>query len=108
MTIKELNLFGGSYYGNTYLKLNIPLEDQRECLTEDICQIEYKEKNSVIDIGWYPNYAEITNDSHFKVYIIQNSDWENPIAAYSCYDISELKSIIEMAITKFILKNNDT
>ncbi|WP_375562030.1 hypothetical protein ACE193_05640 [Bernardetia sp. OM2101] len=100
MTIKELNLFGGIYYGNTYLNLTIPLEEQQECLTEDICQIEYKEKNSLIDIGWYPEYAEITKDSHFKIYIIQNSDWDNPIAVYSCYDISKLKETIKFAITE--------
>lgn len=100
MTIKQLNLFGGSYYGNTYLNLNIPLEEQLECLTEDICQIEYKEKNSIIDIGWYPEYAKITDDSHFKVYIIQNSDWVNPIAVYFCYNITELKETIELAITE--------
>ena len=99
MFLKELNFFGGIYRGNTEFSFDKALEEQLVELTEDICQIEYKEKNSIIDIGWYPKYAEITNHSHFKIYIIQNSDWDNPIKVYYCYDIPKLKETIELAIT---------
>ncbi|WP_338812845.1 hypothetical protein V9L05_15945 [Bernardetia sp. Wsw4-3y2] len=98
MFLKDLNFLGGIYRGNTELRFDKPLEEQLIELTQDICQIEYKEKNSIIDVGWFPIDMTITNNSHFKVYVIQNSNWENPITVYSCYDIGNLKNSIQEAI----------
>ena len=46
-------------------------------LTEDLLRIEFDYSNLTIDLGWY---GEITyNNGEFKIYIIENEDWDNPL-----------------------------
>lgn len=46
-------------------------------LTEDLLQIELDYSNLIIDLGWY---GEIfSNKGEFKVYVIENEDWDNPL-----------------------------
>ena len=46
-------------------------------LTEDLLQIEFSSSNLVIDLGWYGDFE--TNDGQFKICVIQNEDWSNPL-----------------------------
>lgn len=46
-------------------------------LAEDLLQIEFDYSDLVIDLGWYGDIS--TNDGEFKIYVIENMDWENPI-----------------------------
>jgi hypothetical protein len=58
-------------------------------LTEDLLQIEFVSQNLIIDLGWYGDLS--TNQGIFKIYIIENMDWDNPLR------IEESKS--QMGIT---------
>jgi len=97
MFLSSLNFFGGQYYGND-LDFSISLDAQKNNLVQDICQISYKSRNLVIDVGWYPEDLEITNESHFKIFIIKNNDWHNPCNLYKVYQLDNLKAKIEEII----------
>jgi hypothetical protein len=50
-------------------------------LTEDLLQIEVGNQNLLIDLGWY---GEIhSNQGEFKLFVIKNQDWENPLVTES-------------------------
>ena len=46
-------------------------------LTEDLLQIEFDYSNLTIDLGWYGEIS--SNIGEFKIYVIENEDWENPL-----------------------------
>lgn len=46
-------------------------------LTEDLLQIEFIKLNLILDLGWYGDIG--TNKGSFKIFLIKNKDWENPI-----------------------------
>ncbi len=46
-------------------------------LTEDLLQIEFDYSNLIIDLGWYGEIS--SNKGEFKIYVIENQDWDNPI-----------------------------
>ncbi len=46
-------------------------------LTEDLLQIEFDYSNLIIDLGWYGEIS--SNNGNFRIYVIKNEDWENPI-----------------------------
>lgn len=46
-------------------------------LTEDLLQIEFDYSNLIIDLGWYGENS--SNKGEFKIYVIENQDWDNPI-----------------------------
>ena len=50
-------------------------------LKEDLLQIEFESLNLIIDLGWYGDISK--NVGNFKIYIIQNQNWENPIKVKS-------------------------
>ncbi|MFK7746821.1 MAG: hypothetical protein AB8B65_00385 [Kordia sp.] len=85
---------------NAVLLLDVPLEDQKYNLFEDILQITYTSKNLkyVIDIGWYFEDFEISEDSFFWVQIILNEDWSNLIFDKKTNNINELKNLIEEGV----------
>lgn len=46
-------------------------------LTEDLLQIEFDYTNMIIDLGWYEDVS--SSKGEFKIYVIKNRDWDNPI-----------------------------
>ncbi|WP_339839698.1 hypothetical protein [uncultured Flavobacterium sp.] len=66
-------------------------------LSEDLLQIHLESKNITLDLGWYGDLSN--NKGCFKISIIGNEDWQNPleiIKSKSQTEISEkLKKIIE-------------
>ena len=54
---------------------NQSLEDQILSLREDMFQVNYNGKY-IIDIGWKPN---LNINGKFKIRIIKDYDWDNPI-----------------------------
>ncbi|MEH0157207.1 hypothetical protein V6R21_24050 [Limibacter armeniacum] len=82
------------------LSLEKDLHSQLFELTEDILQVYYNSDNQdyCIDIGWYPENFEITDNSYFRVRIIRNEDWEKLIYDEYAKSISGLKDLIQDAI----------
>ena len=48
-----------------------------EYLTEDLLQLYLEKDCTTIDLGWYGDLSE--NKGCFKVYVIKNENWENPL-----------------------------
>lgn len=46
-------------------------------LNEDLLQIKLENSNIVVDLGWYGEIS--TNKGEFRIYVIQNSNWDKPV-----------------------------
>ena len=68
--------------------------DQLE-FEEDLLQVSFFDEKYILDVGWYPNPRK---NGVFKVYVIKNYDWENPLFTRSHRDINHLSPIIEQGI----------
>lgn len=71
-----------------------------EYLSEDLLQIHSESKNITIDLRWYGDLSN--NKGFFKIYVVKNQDWENPLKiekSKSQKEISEkLITIIESIV----------
>lgn len=66
-------------------------------LSEDLLQIEVG--NLLIDLGWY---GEISNNNgQFKIFVIKNQDWENPIQTESSKSQKIIKKTLENILASF-------
>lgn len=63
-------------------------EDNFEYLSEDLLQLSFPDENLIIDLGWYGDL--ITNKGEFRIYIIQDENWEVPV------NVIHSKSVIEI------------
>jgi len=58
-------------------EINFTEERNLYNLTQDLLQIEFDYSNLIIDLGWYGEIS--SNNGEFKVYVIENKDWDNPL-----------------------------
>lgn len=66
-------------------------------LSEDLLQIEVG--NLIIDLGWY---GEIwNNNGQFKIFVIKNQDWENPIQTESSKSQRTIRKTLENILASF-------
>lgn len=64
-----------------------------DLLREDLLQVEYPQ-NLLLDIGWYPSFHA---DGEFKLYVVKNLEWDNPLLTLNTKTISDLSIQIEAA-----------
>ena len=57
-------------------------------LKEDLMQIEFDNLNLIIDLGWYGDVSN--NKGKFKIFVIENQNWENPLKIESSYSQKEI------------------
>lgn len=69
---------------------DIPLEEQTDLLKEDLLQISY-DNNYIIDIGWYPEFDET---GCFRVSVINEYQWDNPIFQKNCRSIGLVREYL--------------
>lgn len=74
---------------NKYVKA-----DSIKYLNEDLLQCSFPEDEIIIDLGWYGDIT--TNTGEFRIYIIQNENWEIP------FNIIHSKSVTET--TELLIK----
>jgi len=67
------------------------LNEDNDSLTEDMFQADYP-NNYVIDVGWYLGVNK------FRIYVIKDSNWEEPVLRIDCGDINTLNSRVEECI----------
>lgn len=65
-------------------------------LSEDLLQIEFKDKNLLIDVGWYNPFQ--TKQGFFRIELIQNMNWERPLFKRNFRKINTLKRQISQLI----------
>lgn len=63
-------------YNELLINKDEPLEHQIWDLKEDLLQVQYNDGELILDVGWYP---EFNVNGVFKVQVIKNQDWENPL-----------------------------
>jgi len=69
-------------------------------LKEDLLQIEFEKLNLILDLGWY---GEITNNNgSFKIFVIKNHDWENPLKIES----SKSQKVINAKLNNILVEIN--
>ena len=94
--------FKNGIISNNSVKIfeNVLLKNQTFNLTQDIVQIYYvvENKEYTIDLGWYPEDFEVTEESYFWIRIIEDDIWDNILFERKCTDIQELISNMEEAI----------
>ena len=74
---------------------NFSEENNLKYLGEDLVHLSYNTKGLIIDLGWYGDL--IQNDGAFKIYLIQNGDWENPIEEFESESIMVIyKKLLEL------------
>ena len=62
---------------------------------EDLLQVQFFNEKYILDVGWYPH---IGRNGKFKVYVIKNYDWENPLFTKSNKKINDLIATIKQGI----------
>ena len=83
-------------YNDFDIDFSKPLEDQIFSLKEDLFQAEYNSKEKyLIDIGWYP---EMNPKGKFKIRVIKNFDWLNPLYLKECKAKNKLIAFLKEAI----------
>ncbi|QTH40278.1 hypothetical protein J4772_22100 [Cohnella sp. LGH] len=82
-------------YNDLKLNVNEPLGNQMENLKEDLLQVSFKDK-LVIDVGWFPSFSR---DGSFKIVVIKDYDWENPIYQNTCRSVEELINCLEKSLS---------
>ena len=60
--------------------------------TQDILQIQHKHESIIIDLGWYP---DMDPKGNFRLVLIKNLDWQNPIETFETRSAEEVKNKIE-------------
>lgn len=73
--------------------------EERNCLnlTEDLLQIEFANLHIIVDLGWYGEV--VTNDGCFKIFVVKNRDWENPLRI----EASKSQKIITEKLTQILI-----
>lgn len=79
---------------------DIPLEEQVDLLKEDLLQVSY-ESDYIIDMGWYP---EFNKEGSFRVSVIKDYQWDNPVVQKSCRDLNLLIKYVHECINLIQIK----
>jgi len=74
---------------------NLSFDEQCFSFKEDMLQISY-EKDYVLDIGWYPDHNPTGS---FKIVVIKDYDWVNPVFIERCREVKVLVKYMEKFIT---------
>lgn len=74
---------------------NNSVENQVDNLKEDLFQVNYDDK-FIIDVGWFPSFSK---NGQFKVVVIEDFNWDDPIYKKTSRTISELREHIEKSVS---------
>jgi hypothetical protein len=86
-------------YDEFHIDFSRPLSEQLYFLKEDLLQVEYmiNEDNYILDVGWY---SEMDPNGTFKIRVIKNFNWLNPLYLKKCKKekdfFDSLKNAIEV------------
>ena len=99
--LKDINFAPGKIvYDDFQINPDMALEKQIFSLKEDMFQVSFCDKY-LIDIGWNP---EFNLNGNFKIRIIKNFDWSNPIYFKQTNNLNTLDKSVKECIE--IVKQN--
>lgn len=97
----ELNILEGKViYNELNFDLSKSIEEQENCLLEDLLQISFQD-NILLDLGWYP---ELDFKGRFVLRVIKDYKWEEPLYKIEFKDLYLISDNIKKA-TIFITSN---
>ncbi len=97
---ENINLKGARVtYNDFEIDEEVSLGEQRDQLKEDMLQISFPD-NIILDIGWYPEFDLCGS---FKIVVIKDFDWSDPIFYRQTRDLKILKKYFDLGV-KFIKK----
>ena len=67
-------------------------------LQEDLLQIYFPDLDMTVDLGWYGDTSN--NKGEFKILVIKNSDWENPIKMKSSSSQKTINRYLEKILAE--------
>ena len=65
-------------------------------LNEDLFQASFAENDLIVDFGWYGNVKK--NDGQFKLQLIQNNHWDNPVTTIPSTGLDQAVQILERTL----------
>lgn len=92
--VEAINFKSGIIVFDKFIDLDVSICEQESMLTEDMFQIIYN-NSMIIDIGWTP---EIDCNGHFRILLIKNYDWTNPVKSSFAQDIDELLRVVNQFV----------
>lgn len=88
---------GKIVFNDFYLNSDVPLDEQIWSLKEDILQVEYSNEY-ILDVGWVHDFD--AEKGYFKLVIIQQGDWLNPIFIWKTKSVRQLYNYMNKAVSK--------
>ena len=76
--------------------------DNLKYLNEDLLQCAFLEDELIIDLGWYGDVN--TNQGEFRIYIIQNENWEIPFNIIHSKSVDETKDLLHKILEYYTRK----
>ncbi len=64
-----------------------PVDPVRDHLGEDLIQVVL-DRGTIVDVGWYP---EFSRDGCFRLLIVADQNWLEPVQLTECRTLAELK-----------------
>lgn len=100
---EEINFGEGvnKKYIDFTINKDITLEEQIDLLKEDMLQVIY-DNGYLIDVGWYSEFDE---EGNFRVSVIKDYQWDNPILQRSCRYLNLLDEYLHECINLIESKN---
>jgi hypothetical protein len=87
------------FWGLDFFDPGRSCREQLGGLKEDLVQVSFP-GDKLIDVGWYPEFSA---EGAFKIFVVQNKNWEQPLREYVCKTGEELLLTLRTAIT-FVVK----
>jgi hypothetical protein len=72
---------------NSFARLN-----SLKYLNEDLFQCYFPKDDIIVDLGWYGDV--IANIGEFKIHVIKNEYWDNPVKVFNSKSIDEIKDLL--------------
>ena len=72
---------------NAFARLN-----SLKYLNENLFQCYFPEEDIIIDLGWYGD--AVANDGEFRIQVIKNEYWDNPVKVFNSTSIDEIKNLL--------------
>ena len=81
-------------YNEFHIDFSLPFEDQVDCLTEDLLQLNLG-NNRLLDIGWYP---EFDSGGCFLIQVIHDNEWFKPEFSLAARSETDLRNAVNECI----------
>ena len=100
----DINIGDGWFYYQSFIDPTKSIPEQVGDLKEDMLQIAFGDGQYIVDVGWYPSFDI---NGKFKIFLIENQDWENRCFEDQARSIEELDSYLKKYIDLIAVKTNN-